>query len=152
MTPVRLTQVVQFVHLWEFFREGILYESKYLRYSHSIDVFRRIITSLIRAGDKAWVSVAFTPDRTPVAFVAAHDCTPLHAEIREFEVSLFYFRPGHKPAMRVLQDSLDAFCRGNGISYYYLTTSSRTGSAWKVFNTAWRDLEHSNTVFKRKVV
>lgn len=151
MTSQRLTTIAQAVRLWDFFKEGIAYEAKYLRYDYPLDVYRRILWSLIRRPDFGWVSVAFDSFGEPVAFVMAHDVTPLHATRREFEVSMFYYRPGNKGAIRALQNRLDAYCRENGICRYYLTTSSFCTSAQRVFHESWQGLERSNTVFKRKV-
>lgn len=148
----RLTSIVAVHRLWDFFKEGIEYEAKYLRYSHSMDVYRRIVWHLVSRGNpKGWVAVAFadTEGTKPVAFILAHDISPLFAETREFEVSMFYFIEGWKQAIPFLQNRLDAHCRENGISRYYLTTSSFCSSATKVFNQSWRGLERSNTVFKR---
>jgi hypothetical protein len=151
VTIHRLTTIAQAVRLWPFFREGIAYEAKYLRYDHPIDVYRQILWSLIKRPTVGWVSVVFDDDNEPVAFVLAHDVTPLHADRREFEVSMFYYKPGHKDAIRILQNRLDEFCRENGIHRYYLSTSSFCSTAERVFKTSWRFLERSNTVFKREI-
>lgn len=151
MKVLRLTTIAQAVRLWTFFKEGIEYEAKYLRYDYPYDVYRRILWTLIRQPDFGWVSVAFNDDAEPIAFVMAHDTTPIHAPRREFEVSMFYYRPGNKPAIRAIQDRLDDFCRENGVSKYYLTTSSFCSTAERVFKDSWRGLERSNTVFKRKI-
>jgi hypothetical protein len=150
MNVCRLHTIAAAVRLWPFFKEGIEYEAKYLRYNYPLDVYRRILWSLIRGGDKGWVAVAFEDDQ-PIAFVLAHDATPLHAPWREFEVSMFYYRPGFKPAIRAIQDRLDSFCRENGVQLYYLTTSSFCSTAERVFRDSWRGLERSNTVFKRRI-
>lgn len=151
MTIHRLTTIAQAVRLWSFFKEGILYEAKYLRYDYSLDIYRRILWSLIKQSESGWVSVAFNDDDLPIAFVMAHDITPIHAERREFEVSMFYFKPGNKQAIREIQNRLDEFCRENGVHRYYLTTSSFCSTAERVFKDSWRGLERSNTVFKRKL-
>lgn len=153
MTTVhRITRIVDLLRHWDFFRTGILYEARYFRYAHSIDVYRKILCSLVSRNPKAWVGVAFNADSTPIGFILSHDITPLFAEEREFEVSMFYFTPGNKDALRLLQDRLDSFCRMNGVSRYYLSTSSFSSSAERVFKNAWRGLERSNTVFKRNLV
>jgi hypothetical protein len=152
MTTHRLTTIAQAVRLWGFFKEGIQYEAKYLRYDYPLDVYRQILWSLIRKTDAGWVMVAFDDANEPVAFVLAHDITPMNAPRREFEVSMFYYRPGNKPAIREIQNRLDDFCRENGVSRYYLTTSSFCSTAERVFKDSWRGLERSNTVFKRKVL
>ena len=149
MTTKRVTSIVEVIRLWDFFKEGILYEAKYLRYSHTLDVYRRILWHLVRKNPNAWVGVAFDDAEDPIAFIMSHDITPLFAEKREFEVSMFYFRPGFKPGVQLLQKKFDAFCKENGVSRYYITTSSFCASATRVFNDAWRGLERSNTVFKR---
>lgn len=150
MTTQRLVTIAQAVRLWAFFKEGIVYEAKYLRYDHDVDVYRQILWSLIKKPAFGWVTVAFV-DGEPVAFVMAHDVTPIHAAKRELEVSMFYYRPGHKFAIRAIQDRLDDYCRENGVHRYYLTTSSFCSTAERVFKDSWRGLERSNTVFKRKV-
>lgn len=152
MTVQRLTTIAQAVRLWPFFRDGIEYEAKYLRYDHTIDVYRHILWALIKRADFGWVAVAFDDDGEPVAFVMAHDVTPLFAEKREFEVSMFYYRPGNKPAIRAIQNRLDAYCKENGVHRYYLTTSSFCSTAERVFKDSWRGLERSNTVFKRRII
>ena len=146
----RLTRIADVVRWWPFFKKGIEYEARYLRYTHPLDVYRQILFHLVKQPDSAWVQVALL-DGEPVAFVMAHEITPLFAETREFEVSMFYFQPGYRSAIHLLQSQLDTFCRSNSVSFYYLTTSSRCGAAKRVFNETWRGLEHSNTVFKRKV-
>jgi hypothetical protein len=151
MTITRLRRIVDVIRLWSFFKEGILYEAKYLRYDHSLEVYRRILFSLVRDHQRAWVAVASSDDDDPLAFVLAHEVTPLHAEKREFEVSMFYYRRGNKAAIRTIQDRLDAYCRENGIHRYYLTTSSFCSTAERVFKDSWRGLERSNTVFKREI-
>lgn len=150
-TAYRLTNIAGVVRLWEFFQVGISYEAKYLRYQHSMDVYRKILCSLVRDSDKGWVAVAMTEDEIPVAFIMAHDSTPLFAEDREFEVSMFYYKPGFKEGLHAIQKSLDRYCEENGIVQYYITSSSKSGSAQRVFNTAWHGLELSNMVFKRKI-
>ena len=152
MTVTRLYHIADVLKLWPFFKEGILYEAKYLRYDHPIDVYRRILFTLVRDHMHGWVAIA-TDDSSgdPLAFVLAHDVTPIHSDRREFEVSMFYYRHGNKPAIRQIQDRLDAHCRENGIHRYYLTTSSFCSTAERVFKDSWRGLERSNTVFKRKV-
>ncbi len=149
VTTFRLTRIAEVAKLWSFFVVGIQWESRYLRYDHSLDTYRKILSSLVRNHENAWVSVAFDEEREPIAFVMAHDTTPMHAERREFEVSMFYYKPGNKTAVRTLQTELDSFCRTNNVVRYYLTTSSFCSSADRVFNDAWRGLERSNTVFKR---
>lgn len=151
MTVTRIYRIVDVIRMWPFFREGILYEAKYLRYDHSLDTYRKILFSLVRNHENAWVAVAQDDSENPLAFVLSHDVTPMYAEKREFEVSMFYYRPGNKPAIRAIQDRLDAFCRENGVHRYYLTTSSFCSVAERVFKDSWRGLERSNTVFKRKV-
>lgn len=151
MKVAKIQTIAQAVRLWSFFKEGIEYEAKYLRYDYPLDVYRRILWSLIRQPKHGWVAVAFEDVNEPVAFVMAHDITPIHAEKREFEVSMFYYRPGYKPAIRAIQDRLDDHCRENGVHRYYLTTSSFCSTAERVFKDSWRGLERSNTVFKRKV-
>lgn len=145
----RLTKIVEVVRLWDFFREGITYEAKYLRYSHPMEVYHRILFHLVRKNPNGWVSVAFNHDQEPVAFIMAHDITPLFAQTREFEVSMFYYRDGYKNAMPVLQRHFDSFCRENGVKQYFLSSSSFCSSAARVFKTSWVGLERSNTVFKR---
>ncbi len=139
--------------LWPFFREGIQYEARYLRYDYPFDIYRRILFHLVRDHEHAWVSVA-ADDKSgePLAFVLAHDTTPLFAPRREFEVSMFYFRAGHKPAIRFLQQHFDRYCAENDVHRYYLTTSALTTSAKRVFHESWRGLEHSNAVFKREII
>lgn len=151
MTTRRLTRIADVVRYWSFFRDGILYEAKYLRYSYSFETYRRILFHLVAKNPKAWVGVAFSDDTlaTPVAFILSHDVTPLFSDEREFEVSMFYFLPGQKPALRTLQTAFDVFCRENSIKRYYLTTSSFSSSADRVFQDSWKGLERSNTVFKR---
>lgn len=151
MTVRRITSNAETVRLWPFFREGILYEAKYLRYSHPLEVYRKILCHLVFCNPNAWVGVAFE-DTDPVAFILSHDITPLCAKTREFEVSMFYFTKGNKAALRLLQDQLDIFCKENFISRYYLSTSSFSSSAERVFKDSWRGLERSNTVFKRQVI
>lgn len=155
MIARRLTTIAECVRLWPFFRIGIEHEAKYLRYNHSLDVYRRILFSLVRNHENAWVAVVVDEEQeepTPIAFVMAHDVTPLHAEEREFEVSMFYYVPGHRLAITFLQREFDKFCRTNQISRYYLTTSSFCSTASRVFRDAWTDLERSNTVFKRTLL
>lgn len=149
----RVTTIAEVVRNWGFFREGIEYEAKYLRYTYSLDVYRRILFHLVYRNPKAWVGVAYddSDPLQPLAFVLAHDITPLFAETREFEVSMFYFRKGYKYQIGLLQQELDKFCREKGISRYYLTTSSFCSSAERVFKDSWRGLERSNTVFKRQL-
>lgn len=151
MTISRLTTIAQAVRLWPFFKDGIEYEAKYLRYDYSLDVYRRILWYLIRNPDFGWVTVATDDSGEPVAFVMAHDITPLFSEHREFEVSMFFYRRGYKPAIRAIQDRLDAFCLENGVHRYYLTTSSFCSTAERVFKDSWRGLARSNTVFKRSL-
>jgi len=147
----RILRVVDTVRIWPFFREGIEYEAKYLRYSHPIDVYRRILAHLVYKNPNAWVGVAFDGDiDKPIAFVMSHDVTPIYAKIREFEVSMFYYRPGHKSAIGLLQTRLDDFCRDNGVSHYYLSTSSFSSSSKQVL-AAWQGLQRSSTVFKHIV-
>tara|TARA_R110000868_G_scaffold361608_3_gene623609 strand:- start:1024 stop:1485 length:462 start_codon:yes stop_codon:yes gene_type:complete len=149
MNVVRLTKIVQVVRLWDFFKEGIQYEAKYLRYAYPMEVYHRILFHLVRSNPNGWVSVAFNDDEEPIAFIMAHDITPLFSQIREFEVSMFYYRDGYKTAMPLLQKSFDTFCRDNHIRQYFLSSSSFCSSATRVFKTSWLGLERSNTVFKR---
>lgn len=154
MIACRIQRIADVVRIWPFFREGIEYEAKYLRYNHPLEVYRRILFHLVKQKDAAWVSVVFDDEVTPpnpVAFVMAHDVTPLFAEQREYEVSMFYFRKGYKPTINILQNRFDDYCRQNGIARYYLSTSSFCSSAERVFKDSWRGLERSNTVFKRIV-
>lgn len=152
---LRLTRIADVVRLWSFFRDGITYEARYLRYSHPLEVYRRILFTLVhRKPSTAWVGVTFQDGDldSPIAFLISHESTPLHATTREFEVSMFYYRPGHKLAIRSsLQPTFDSFCRAEKVSQYYITTSSRSGSAARVFGDTWQGLVHSNTVFKRKI-
>lgn len=154
LTIRRLTRVVDVIRIWSFFKEGIEYEAKYLRYSHSLDVYRRILFHLVYKNPNAWVGVAFAHDdlQQPVAFIMSHDVTPIYAEKREFEVSMFYFKKGFKYSINLLQDSLDTFCKQQGVTCYYLTTASFSSSAQRVFKDVWHGLQRSNTVFKRKLV
>lgn len=154
MITRRVTSIAEVVRTWGFFREGIEYEAKYLRYNHPLDVYRRILFHLVKQKDAAWVGIVYDDEQEtpyPVAFIMSHDVTPLFAEEREFEVSMFYFRKGYKPTINILQNRFDDFCRQNGIARYYLSTSSFCSSAERVFRDSWRGLERSNTVFKRKV-
>lgn len=151
MTIQRFTNIASVVRYWDFFKEGILYEAKYLRYAHPVETYRKILCHLVYKNPKAWVGVAFDDAAKPIAFVLAHDITPLFSTFREFEVSMFYFRPGNKLAIKPLQDRLDAYCKENGIGQYYITTSSFSSSASRVFSDSWQGLRRSNTVFKRKV-
>ena len=48
MTVTRIYRIVDVIRMWPFFREGILYEAKYLRYDHSLDTYRKILFSLVR--------------------------------------------------------------------------------------------------------
>jgi hypothetical protein len=150
----RITRIAEVVRHWPFFVEGIKYEAKYLRYAHPIEVYRRILFHLVYKNPNAWVGVAFHDsdgDLTPVGFIMSHDTTPLFARYREFEVSMFYYRPGYRTALPLLQSRLDDFCRENGVRRYYLTTSSFCRSATRVFGDAWSGLVKSNTVFKRNL-
>jgi hypothetical protein len=151
MNVVRITSVAQVVRYWSFFEEGIKYEAKYLRYFHPMEVYRKILCHLVYKNPKAWVGIVLDDSGEPVSFVMSHDVTPLFSTYQEFEISMFYYRPGCKHTIRLLQDRLDDYCRANGIRRYYLTTSSRCGSATKVFNDCWIGLQLSNKVFRRKV-
>lgn len=149
MTVTRLTTIADVVRIWPFFRKGIQYEAKYLRYDYPIDTYRRIVFSLVKQHEHAIVLVAWNVDAEPIGFVLAHDITPIHAPKREFEVSMFYYEPGCKSALGVLQSRLDRHCRENGVCRYFLSTSSFCSTAERVFNNAWRGLSRSNTVFQR---
>lgn len=146
----RITRIVDIVRLWAFFREGIVYEAKYLRYAYPLEVYRKILFHLVKS-PKGWVGVVTTHELEPLAFVMAHDITPLFADEREFEVSMFYYKKGFRQCICLLQDHLERFCRENGIRRYYLSTSSFCSSATRIFKESWIGLERSNTVFKRKV-
>lgn len=146
----QVTSIAQMTRLWVFFAEGLLHEAKYLKYPYPIDVYRRILAHLVYKNPNAWVGVAFIENQ-PVAFIMSHDSTPIFTKSRQFDVSMFYYRKNCGFALRPLQDRLDDFCRENGIDRYYLTTTSFTSSAQKVFGDFWSGLTRSNTVFKRKV-
>jgi hypothetical protein len=150
ITALRIVRIAEIAKHWEFFREGIQYEAKYLRYAHPMDVYRKILCHLVYRNPLGWVGVAFDDDR-PVAFIMSHDTTPMFSTFREFEVSMFYYRPGYKHAVRLLQNRLNAFCKENGIGQYYLTTSSLCSAAHRVFRDSWAGLERSNIVFKHRV-
>lgn len=151
MITKRISRIADIVRIWPFFRAGIEYEAKYLRYTHSLDVYRRILFHLVKQKEAAWVAVTYDDFGEPLGFVMAHDSTPLFAEEREFEVAMFYFKKGHRQAIKQLQQHLDAYCREHAVIRYYLSTSSFSSSAERVFKDSWRGLERSNTVFKRKV-
>jgi len=151
MTARRITRIVDAVRLWPFFREGMIYEAKYLRYNYPLDVYRRILFYLVYKNPNAWVGVVFDDLDAPIAFVLAHDVTPLFTKTREFEVSMFFYRKGFRDCVRLLQDRLDDFCRENGVCSYYLSTSSSCSSAERVFKGAWDGLGRPFKIFKRKV-
>lgn len=150
MQVQRITRIAEVIRLWDFFREGIAYEARYLRYSYPIDTYRKILCHLVAKNPNAWVGVAYDDiDPThPIAFLLSHDVTPLFSPDREYEVSMFYFRPGNKAAIRKLQQSFNHFCRENKIRQYYLTTSSFSSSAKRIFRDSWSGLERAYTVFK----
>jgi hypothetical protein len=151
ITARRVTRVADVARHWKFFEEGIAYEAKYLRYAHPMETYRKILCHLVYDNPHGWIGIVFD-DETPVAFIMTHDCTPMFSPHKEFEVSMFYYRPGYKHTIRLLQDRFDMFCKENGIGQYYLTTSSFCTRAKQVFNESWRGLERSNVVFKRKVL
>lgn len=72
MTVVRLKTIVQVIRLWPFFREGIEYEAKYLRYDHTIDVYRRILFSLVKSHETAWVGILLDSDESQTQIGRAH--------------------------------------------------------------------------------
>lgn len=150
ITVRRITSIAQVTRLWPFFAEGLDHEARYLKYPYPLDVYRRILFHLVYKNPNAWVGVALLGTE-PVAFVMSHDSTPLFTKSRQFDVSMFYYRRNCGYALRDLQDRLDTFCRENGIDRYYITTTSFTSSAQRVFGNFWTGLTRSNTVFKRKV-
>lgn len=151
MTIVRLSKVVEVVHLWPFLSGGISSVSRYLKYDLTLDVYRRILFRLVKTPYSAWIGVAFDDDKCPMGFVVAHEITPLFSKVREFEVSLFYHLPGAGSCIPMLQQQLDNFCSSNDIKCYYVTTCRKCGSSSRVFGEEWSGLKRAYTVFKKNV-
>lgn len=151
MNVVRLSKVNEVVHLWPFVSQGLLSVSKYLKYDLPLDAYRKTLFRLVKQPHAAWVGVAFDEDKCPVAFVAAHECTPFFSPTREFEISIFYHLPGYVHAITGLQTSLDSFCKTNSIKRYYVTTCRRSSSALVTFGEEWTGLKPAYRVFKKNL-
>ena len=153
MTVRRITSVKDVLRLWPFFAEGIKYVVDFFRYSHALTVYRKILCYLVYKNANAWVGVVFdeTQGEKPISFVLAHEITPLFSDYREFEVSMFYYLPGYRHTILLLQSTFDTFCKENEIRQYYLTTPTVCAGAARAYTLSWDGLKRSNTIYKRKV-
>ena len=150
MNYTRLTSVNDIVRNWTFISNGLLEVGHHLRFDLGIDTYRKILFKLAKQPNSAWLALA-TDGGLPVAFIVAHECTPLFATRREFDASIYYHEPGYASAIAFLQHQLNLFCVSNNIRRYYVTTCRKSGRPMHVFGVEWTGLQHAHRVFKKEL-
>lgn len=150
MTISRLTSVNDIVRNWTFLSAGLSHVAHQLKYNLPLDVYRKTLFALVKQTDSAWVGIA-SAGGLPVAFIVAHECTPLFSTARELDASIYYHDPGFSVAINHLQDSLDSFCTQHSIRRYYVTTCRKSGRPMYVFGAEWKGLTHAYRVFKKEI-
>lgn len=148
MNTFRLTSVNDVVRNWGFISSGLIKVGHHLRYSLTLDEYRKILFTLARRHSSAWLGIA-TVDAVPVAFIVAHDCTPLFAKNREFEVSMYYHTCGYASAITALQSAFEEFRDLNNIHRYYLITRHKAGRPLPVFSVGWSGMKHAYKVYQK---
>lgn len=148
MTTNRLTSVNDVVKNWTFLLTGLNAVSHHLKYQLTSEAFRKTLFSLARQTHAAWLGVAYDSG-TPVAFIVAHESTPLFSDTREFDVSLYYHAPGYAVAITHLQRELDNFCQKHSIKRYNVTTRHKAGRPLPVFSIGWSDVHHAYRVYQK---
>lgn len=150
MRHVRLQSVNDIVRNWTFLHAGYVQVAHHLRFSLTVDAYRKTLCALVKQPTSAWVGVAYDGD-IPVAFTVAHDATPFFAADREFDASIYYHEPGYASASTFLQSQFDTFCQANNIRRYYVTTCRKSGRPMHVFGVEWQGLQHAYRVFKKEL-
>lgn len=145
----RLTSVNDVVKNWTFLASGLAAVGHHLRYQLTSEAFRKTLFTLSRQTHCSWLGIAYDSG-DPVAFIVAHETTPLFSDYRELDVSLYYHTPGNAVAITHLQRELDDFCTKHSFKRYNVTTRHKAGRPLPVFSIGWSGVHHAYRVYQKE--
>ena len=126
MKIVRLTRVAACVRFWDHFVAGFHHVELFLKYQLALETYRQILFALA-VNPKGWVGICLDETEEPRGFMLAHECTPIFAPHKEYEVSVAYAKDNSREVLKTLQASFEQFAKEQGVTIYYATTRRDSG-------------------------
>jgi hypothetical protein len=131
----RITEPIEAVSYWSFFREGLEAIAQKTKEVVDEDVYSKQLVSLAAEHSQAWIGFVIDNDGLPCAFGVAQDATPPFSSRRSFTVTSFYYKDGFQTAVVMLQEAFEIWARQQGVIQYSVTTRRDTGAAIRCFSS-----------------
>jgi hypothetical protein len=133
MTNERITRASDVLSVWPVFEAGFQHLAKQKELHYNELQAKKLLCKVATDAESGYVSVVFSDEGDPLAFIVLQENTLPFSTFRTFTVRAVYYRPGHADALLILLGGFEQWATHNGVRRYTLPTRRPVHVAKRVF-------------------